>query len=99
MTYTAYDGTTARLFIAASKDLIHWAKHGSVFKNAENGKYIDYWSKSGSIICKREGEKMIATKINGKYWMYWGESNIYMATSENLIDWTLIKQIDPSKKQ
>jgi predicted GH43/DUF377 family glycosyl hydrolase len=99
MTYTAYDGVTARLFIATSKDLIHWKKHGSVFKKAENGRYINFWSKSGSIICSRKGNKMVATKINGKYWMYWGESNIYMATSENLIDWNPIPETDPSKKQ
>jgi predicted GH43/DUF377 family glycosyl hydrolase len=99
MTYTAYDGTTARLFIATSKDLFHWKKHGSVFKKAEGGKFINYWSKSGSIICSRQGTKMLATKINGKYWMYWGESNIYMATSDNLIDWNPIPETDPSKKQ
>jgi len=99
MTYTAYDGTTARLFIATSPDLKQWKKHGSVFKKAEGGKYINYWSKSGSIITTRKGDKMIATKINGKYWMYWGESNIYMATSDNLIDWTPIKETDPTKKQ
>jgi len=99
MTYTAYDGTTARLFIATSTDLIHWTKHGSVFKKAEGGKYINYWSKSGSIISERKGDKMVAKLINGKYWMYWGESNIYMATSTNLVDWTPIKETDPSKKQ
>jgi Predicted glycosylase len=99
MTYTAYDGTTARLFIATSKDLIHWKKYGSVFKNAAGGAYINYWSKSGSIVCKRTGSKLVATKIIGKYWMYWGESNIYMATSYNLIDWTPIPETDPSKKQ
>src|SRR6476469_4773235 len=99
MTYTAYDGTTARLFIATSTDLIHWTKHGSVFKKAEGGKYINYWSKSGSIISERKGDKMVSKLINGKYWMYWGESNIYMATSTNLVDWTPIKETDPSKKQ
>lgn len=98
MTYTAYDGTTARLFIATSKDLVRWTKHGSVFKKAEGGKYIDYWSKSGSVICTAKGSKLVATKIKGKYWMYWGESNIYMATSDNLIDWTPIKETDPAKK-
>ncbi|GAA4734599.1 glycoside hydrolase family 130 protein [Flavisolibacter ginsenosidimutans] len=98
MTYTAYDGTTARLFIATSKDLVHWTKHGSVFKNADGGKYINYWSKSGSIICTAKGDKLVTTKIKGKYWMYWGESNIYMATSDNLIDWTPIPETDPSKK-
>jgi predicted GH43/DUF377 family glycosyl hydrolase len=99
MTYTAYDGTTARLFIATSKDLVHWKKHGSVFKKAGGGKYINYWSKSGSIISERKGNKMVAAKIKGKYWMYWGESNIYMATSDNLIDWNPIAETDPSKKQ
>lgn len=99
MTYTAYDGTTARLFIATSRDLIKWVKHGSVFKNAAGGAYINYWSKSGSIVCKRVGSKLVATKINGKYWMYWGESNIYMANSYNLIDWTPIPETDPDKKQ
>ncbi|HUQ66508.1 MAG TPA: glycoside hydrolase family 130 protein [Flavitalea sp.] len=99
MTYTAYDGTTARLFIATSKDLIHWKKHGSVFTKAENGKYINYWSKSGSIVAKRRGNKIIAAKVQGKYWMYWGESNIYLATSSNLIDWTPVPETDPAKKQ
>jgi predicted GH43/DUF377 family glycosyl hydrolase len=99
MTYTAYDGTTARLFIATSKDLYHWKKYGSVFKNAQGGKFINYWSKSGSVICKVVGSKLVAQKINGKYWMYWGESNIYMATSNDLINWTPLPETDPSKKQ
>jgi len=42
---------------------------------------------------------MIATKINGRYWMYWGESNIYAASSNNLIDWTPLPETDPSKMQ
>lgn len=99
MTYTAYDGTTARLCIASSTDLKKWTKHGSVFKNAENGKYINYWSKAGAIVCEMKNGKMIAAKINGKYWMYWGESNIYAATSDNLVDWIPIPETDPAKKQ
>ncbi|MBL7700258.1 MAG: family 43 glycosylhydrolase [Chitinophagaceae bacterium] len=98
MTYTAYDGTTARLFVATSKDLTNWKKHGSVFSKADE-KYLNYWSKSGSIVTRRHGNKLIAEKINGKYWMYWGESNIYLATSDNLVDWSPIKETDPSKKQ
>jgi predicted GH43/DUF377 family glycosyl hydrolase len=99
MTYTAYDGTTARLFIATSRDLKNWTKHGSIFKKAMNGKFINYWSKSGSIVCKVQNGNMVAAKINGKYWMYWGESNIYAATSDNLVDWTPLPETDPSKKQ
>ena len=96
MTYTAYDGDKARLFVATSSDLRQWTKHGSIFKKAGN-EYVDMWSKSGSILCREENGKMIAKKVNGKYWMYWGESNIYMATSDNLIDWSPLLETDPDK--
>ncbi|MXV51435.1 glycosidase [Pedobacter sp. HMF7647] len=87
MTYTAADGYNARLFIATSDDLVIWQKHGSVFKNAFGGKYIDKWTKSGSIVSRYENGKIIAAKINGKYWMYFGDSQIWIATSDNLINW------------
>lgn len=99
MTYTTYDGTLARLFVASSTDLVNWTKHGSVFAKAEDGKYVNIWSKSGAIVCKRTGEKIIATKINGKYWMYWGDSNIYAASSDDLINWAPVPETDPAKKQ
>lgn len=87
MTYTAYDGKTARLCVATSTDLRHWTKHGPVFLNADNGKFVNTWSKSGSIVSTRKGDQIIATRINGKYWMYWGDTNIFLASSDNLIDW------------
>lgn len=87
MTYTAFDGKRARLLVATSEDLFSWKKHGLAFGKASKGIYKDLWSKSGSIICKRVGDKLIATQINGKYWMYWGETDIFLATSDNLIDW------------
>ena len=99
MTYTAYNGDKARLFIATSSDLVNWEKHGSVFKNAEGGKYVKIWSKSGSVIARQVENKLVAAKIDGKYWMYFGESNIYVATSDNLIDWTPVPETDESKKQ
>lgn len=84
MTYTAYDGKTARLLIASSKDLRKWTKHGPAFA----GKYTDIWSKSGSIVSRYVEGKIIATKINGKYWMYWGDVNIWAATSDDLVHWS-----------
>ena len=87
MTYTAYDGDKARLLVASSKDLRQWTKHGPVFADAYNGKYIDTWSKSGSIVSTYKDGKIVAAKINGKYWMYWGDVNIWAATSEDLIHW------------
>ncbi len=87
MTYTAFNGKLARLCIATSKDLFTWQKYGLAFGKAKDGNYANLWSKSGSIICKRNKDKLIATKVNGKYWMYWGETDIFLATSDNLIDW------------
>lgn len=92
MTYTAYDGDKARLLIASSKDLYHWTKHGHVFKNDTAD--VNKWSKSGSIICKYENGKAIAVKINSKYWMYFGDTDIFLASSEDLINWTPLKSTD-----
>ncbi len=83
MTYTQWNHKTAALGIAVSDDLVHWEKKGYAFE--ENVRKI--WSKSGSIVCRLEGDRMIATKIQGKYWMYWGEGSIYAATSDDLISW------------
>jgi predicted GH43/DUF377 family glycosyl hydrolase len=83
MTYTAYDGVTARLCVASSRDLFSWQKHGLIFGET----YRDLWCKSGSIVCRRQGNRLVAARIHGLYWMYWGESKIYLATSEDLIHW------------
>lgn len=97
MTYTAFDGNLARLMIATSKDLFHWKKYGPVFAKAYNGKYLDKWSKSGSIISTYKNGKIIAAKINGKYWMYWGDQNIWAATSDDLINWAPV-EMQPGEK-
>jgi predicted GH43/DUF377 family glycosyl hydrolase len=91
MTYTAFDGKQARLLIATSPDLTHWTKHGPVFATAYGGKYRDLWSKSGSIVSRYENGRIIATRVAGKYWMYWGDQNIWAATSDDLINWTPVE--------
>jgi beta-1,2-mannosidase len=97
MTYTAFDGKLARLLVATSKDLLHWKKYGPAFAKAFNGKYLDKWSKSGSIVSKYENGKMVATKINGKYWMFWGDQNIWAAVSDDLINWIPV-EMQPNEK-
>lgn len=88
LTYTAYDGKTARLCVASSLDLHIWTKHGLAFKQPE---LKDMWSKSGSIVVRIQPDgRMVAEKINERYWMYWGELG-YVATSDNLLDWTYIQ--------
>jgi beta-1,2-mannosidase len=83
MTYTAYDGKIARLCLASSANLIDWKKQGTVL----TGNHVDMWSKSGAIVAKRIGEKIIAQKINGKYWMYFGDTDLFLAMSDDLIHW------------
>jgi predicted GH43/DUF377 family glycosyl hydrolase len=83
MTYTAYDGKLARLCLATSRDLLHWKKEGLVLQ----GKYSDTWSKSGAIVAKQVGERMVTQKINGKFWMYFGDTDLFLATSDDLIHW------------
>ena len=94
LTYTSYDGKIARLCLATSKDLRTWTKQGLVLSDA---KYKDLWSKSGAIVAKQTGEKIIATKINGKYWMYFGDTDLFIASSDDLIHW-IVSENEESKK-
>ncbi|HVZ57382.1 MAG TPA: glycoside hydrolase family 130 protein [Chitinophagaceae bacterium] len=92
MTYTGYDGDKARLLVATSRDLRHWTKYGPAFP----GKYVNTWSKSGSIVCRYRDGKAVAVRIAGRYWMYWGDTNIFLASSPDLIHWTPAENPDGS---
>lgn len=88
MHYTSWNKDVARLSCATSKDLRTWTKHGPVFQKAHDGKFLDIWSKSGSVVTELVEGRLKAKKINGKYLMYWGELFVNLAESENGIDWT-----------
>lgn len=85
--YTSWNYKIPRLSIAVSKDLFHWQKKGPAFAKAYKGKFLDMPTKSGSIITKMINNRPVVAKINGKYWMYWGENFVNLAWSENLSDW------------
>lgn len=86
MTYTTYDGDKARLCVATSNDLVSWRKQGLAFGQEA---YRNSWSKSGAIVCRQQGSRMVAQKINGVYWMYWGDQpDLRIATSPDLLHWT-----------
>lgn len=103
--YTQWNQDKARLGIATSGDLLKWEKHGPAFTKAFNGKFNEIWSKSGSIVTKLVGDKQVIAKINGKYWLYFGEANVNLASSTDLINWTplvdknenLVNLISPRK--
>ena len=41
------------------------------------GKYVNRCTKSGSVVCRLVGGASVAVKIDGKYWIYWGEWQVH----------------------
>jgi predicted GH43/DUF377 family glycosyl hydrolase len=93
LTYTQWNGKIASIGIATSPDLLHWTKPGPAFQSASSGKYSKIWSKSAGIVTRLDKGKgrLIAAKIDGKYWMYWGEGAIHLATSTDLVHWSPVE--------
>lgn len=80
MTYTAYDKHVARLCVATSMDLFNWKKYPPLFMTKPDGTQL--WSKSGAIFTDKR-------LTDGKYYMIWGDSKLYLAISDDLISWSL----------
>lgn len=85
--YTQWNRDTPRLGVATSKDLRTWEKHGPIFAKSKYTKLMETSHKSASILTTLKDDRLVITKLNGKYWMYWGEHGVKGATSDNLIDW------------
>jgi beta-1,2-mannosidase len=75
LTYTAYDGQTARLCMAEGDSLDQWTKRGPLFP--QRG-----WTKSGAILDQ---------PINGRYWMYFGDTDVWAAHSVDLRCWEVVE--------
>jgi len=75
--------------LATSPDLRHWTKHGHIFAGVSGGAYDgDYRYKSAGILTERKHGRLIAAKLHGNFWMYWGEVEVHLATSPDLLHWT-----------
>lgn len=93
LTYTAYDGTTARLAAATADDLLHWDKHGPMLPDERWEAYFPQeqirsqfprgWSKSGALLPDR---------VDGRYWMFFGDTHIFAATSSDLRRWDVLEE-------
>ena len=87
--YTQYTGVENdkrfRLGLASSIDLVNWTKHGSPFAGTA---YDNLRIKSASVVHEVVDGHLLAAKIQGKYWMYFGERSVHVATSDDLIHWT-----------
>ena len=94
LTYTQWNRDVPRLAVATSRDLVAWTKHGPAFAIADSGKYRNLESKSGAILCRVQGDHLVATRVNGTYWMYFNVPSLMVATSTNLLDWTVLEDAD-----
>jgi predicted GH43/DUF377 family glycosyl hydrolase len=101
ITYTEWNRETYRVGIATSTDLHTWTKHGPAFGME---KYAGLKYKSAGIVteCVTKGRcvaaKIGTAKSGGHYWMYWGEGEIHLATSDDLVHWTPVEGADGQPK-
>ena len=97
LTYTAYDRKSARLCLATSYDLLHWHRHGLMLSNWDfskaGGFSVDGDSAQKTLEAKTDWSKaggIFQVKIKNKYWMLFGDRNIWLATSSDGIKWQTI---------
>lgn len=96
LTYTGFDGSSALLCLATSTDLRGWTKHGPMLPDFDTwaaSPWVPHlrprrpWNKAGVLHSRRLG---------GKWWMWFGESSIYAATSDDLRTWTPVSdELEP----
>jgi predicted GH43/DUF377 family glycosyl hydrolase len=91
--YTAFDGKSGTLCAASSPDLRTWRKHGPAFAGTP---YARRHSKSGSVVTEARDGRLLAARVDGQYWMYWGEGIGYAATSDDLVSWQPV-EFDPGQ--
>ncbi len=89
LAYTQWNRNTYSVGIATSRDLLTWKKHGPAFGG--QGKYAGLMYKSAGIVTRVRRGHLVAAKIHGSYWMYWGEIHIHLANSRDLIHWTPVE--------
>jgi len=94
LTYTQWNGDVPRLAVATSTDLVNWTKHGPAFAAAADGRFLRTESKSGAILVRQVGDRLVATKVNGTYWMYYNVPDVQIATSTDLVHWTPLQDAD-----
>ena len=83
--YTGFDGKAGTLMVATSDDLRTWTRHGPAFAGTPSARRS---SKSGAVVTEVRDGRLVATRVDGRFWMYWGEGTVFAATSADLVRWT-----------
>ena len=93
LTYTQWsrERDSYSVGIATSVDLVHWTKQGPAFAGALGGRYDGLKYKSAGIVTELRGSRLVAAKIGGRYWMYWGEIAVGLASSADLVHWVPVE--------
>lgn len=94
LTYTQWNRKTYSIGVATSHDLLTWQKFGPAFGTA--GKYAGLQYKSAGILTHLVRGRLIAARVNGRYWMYWGEIQVRLATSLDLVHWRPVEDAQGS---
>jgi predicted GH43/DUF377 family glycosyl hydrolase len=81
MNYTTWNGRSDTVSVASSRDLVHWTKHGPAFAKAGRKD-----GRSGVVLTRLVGDRLVAARVDGKYWMYYTHP-CALAWSTNLVDW------------
>lgn len=98
LTYSAYDGMLATLQLAVSRDLKNWQKKGEMIHNWDFKKAEGFLVEWDSARVKAQNNPATKNKwlkaggifpeiIDNKYWMLFGDSNIWLANSQDGFYW------------
>lgn len=101
--YTAYDGTTPRVCLATSSNLQDWKKYGSIlpeFPFFSLGGFRMKWSSQGpekyylpaGIYNRTKSAAIFPRKIHGKYYMFFNEYVMWLASSIDGYHWQYEEQ-------
>jgi beta-1,2-mannosidase len=92
-----------QLAVAVSRDLRKWNVRGRIFAaEAPRDRNViperaPWRLPVATVVSRLEGDCFVATKIHGKYWMYFncyatkGPYCLCAATSDNLVDWKVLR--------
>ena len=72
MTYTQWNQTETEIGIASSSNLRDWVKHGPAFGRTRPFEPSAIRRKSGAVVTRLDGDRRLAARHHGLYWMYWG---------------------------